>query len=372
MRRLNRKRRYVETKDEGEADINTFLTEADQALKEQFEQFAQDKLAPIVSKFASHNESPATFLNLMAQSDYLALNVPLEYGGKNSSFLHLVLLAETLAHYDAGIAVYLAYHAALIELLKAYGTEQQKNTFLPKLASGELLGTIAYLKVSQNDSQTKLITEAEKLILDGNKQLVVLTQVSPNSSNTQNNSNTKDQISNLVVVLAADQLILLDDLSVSSIEIDAQNIAMGPKSVNFCNLIFQKHHLNQNALLTTKINTNEAMSFARDIIKTILAAAALGIAESTLNQTTKYVQVTERNGKPLSQSQAVLWKLANASVDTSAARLLTYRAAWSKDENKEVFSKYATMAKTYASQIARIHASEGMQILLPLSQMEHF
>ncbi len=347
--------------------INTFLTEEDQALKQQFEQFAKDKLAQLASKSIDGEANSGALLKLLGEAGYLALNVPVEYGGKASSFLCLVLLAETLAHYQAGIAVHLAYHAALIELLKSYGSKQQKDVYLPKLASGELIGTIAYLEKSKIEKGTKVVPEAGKLFLKGSKELVLLTQ--PEASNAQSPNYTP----NLVAVLADDNLVLLNNLAMPTIKIDAQNIALEPKSIYLSNLSFEQHSLNQDDFLTnTKENTAGAISFARNIIKTIIAAAALGMTEGALNQTTNYVQEDTEADKPLSQSQSVLWKLADACTDTSAVRLLTYRAAWSKDENQEAFSRYASMAKSYAAQKANQHIGEGLQILLPFLQTPYF
>jgi len=347
--------------------VNTFLTEEDQALKQQFEQFAKDKLAPLASQLTSHEESSAALLKQLGQAGYLALNVPIEYGGKGYSFLHLILLAEILAHYQAGIALHLAYHAATIELLKAYGSEQQKNIYLPKLAVGELLGTIAYLEESTGEKRSKIVRQKERTVLDGSKELVLLTQSKTSNPSSQN------YLPNLVAVLADDNFVLLNNLSASSIKINAQNTRMEPKSIYLSNLIFERHAFSQDDILTsTNEITDEAIMFARDIIKTVLAATAIGMADSALSQTTDYVQRSQHDGKPLNQSQAVLWKLADASADISAARLLTYRAAWSKEENKEAFPRYATMAKAYAAQKANQHIGEGLQILLPFLQMQYF
>lgn len=347
--------------------VNTFLTEADQALKQQFEQFAKDKFASPAPKLDSAEISSITLLKQLAQAGYLALNVPLDHGGKNVSFLQLVLLAETLAHYKAGIVLHLAYHAALIELLKAYGSEQQKNIYLPKLAAGELLGTIAYLEESKGEKRTKIVRQNEKMILEGSKELVLLTQ------SQTSDSKSEGYIPNLLAVLVDDKLVLLNNLSASHIKINAQNTSMEPKSIYLSKLVFERHIFSQEDIVTdTKEITDEAVIFARDIIKTVLAAVSLGMADSALSQTTNYVREAQRNDKPLNQSQAVLWKLADASADTSAARLLTYRAAWSKEGDKETFSRYAAMAKAYAAHKANQHIGEGLQILLPFLQTQYF
>jgi alkylation response protein AidB-like acyl-CoA dehydrogenase len=339
--------------------VNTFLSEADQLARKDFKKFAQDKLATFISKSNSLEVSPIIFLKEMAQASYLALNVPSEYGGKNKSFLQLILLAEEISHYDVGIAIYFSYHIAFMELLKKYGSEKQKSFYLPKLAKGEILGTIAYLEQSQN---TKVNDDAHQLVLNGNKHLIV---------SAWSEDNNLNGIANIIAVFAGNNLFLLDSLEVPNISIKPQKLPMGLKSLNFVSIDFENYKIEREQLLAEDSITSQAMSYARDVIKTMLAACALGMADSSLEQMISGVQSTEKTSKPLSQSQAILWKLANTSTDTSAARLLTYRAAWSKEDEPTMFSQYATMAKSYTTQIARVHTGEALQVLLPLLQMQY-
>ncbi len=148
------------------------------------------------------------------------------------------------------------------------------------------------------------------------------------------------------------------------------------------NLSFEKRLLRDEIRLGKRISSSERvdasgrskprpyesqpLSFARDIVKTILGAAALGISQSVLNQAVAHTKVAKRNDAALAQSEAIQWKLADLAVESSAARLLIYRAAWSKDNDIEHFPSQAAMAKAYAARVARFHSGEGLQILLPL------
>lgn len=342
--------------------VSTFLSPSDQLLKEQFDQFAKEKLAPLVSALSSGEKETDYFIKLMATSGYLALNVPSEYGGKNAPFLQIILLAECLAHYDAGIAIYLAYHAALIELIKLFGSATQQKIYLPKLASGSWLGTISYLNPAQSEEEISVGQNADKLSLQGTRQMVV--------SVPENTSKDDDKaINNLVGFFVADKLILLD-LADTKIGITESKSILGFKSVRLLNLNFNNYGCPVDSLLSTGTQTHDALNYARDIIKTILAAVSLGMVDSTLKQMAHHTQTSKRAGKPMSESQAVLWQLANAASDTSAARLLTYRAAWSKDSDMESFPKYAAMAKSFAAQTANIHVGKGLQIIPPLLKQQ--
>ena len=370
--------------------MNTLLTADSQALKEEFTQFAKNKLAPIASALLSGKASAQVFWQEMAQASFLGLNVPTEYGGKNSPFLHLVLLAEILANYDAGLALTFAYHVAAIELIKSYGSDKQKQFYLPQLANGQLLGSLAYLEFldsspngSKNSSHTKVVSQDNTLLLSGQKEFVVL------ADEASANDVTEPQINkNLILVAVDNEMIVLDDLHQSTIKIEKQKMPMSFASVCFARLIFDNHSLMPNSCLgkapenieklsssaaasnaqSIALAIGEKLTFARNIVKTLLAATALGMSTTVLNKAIDYSKINQRGDTLLSQSQAIQWKLADAATETSAARLLTYRAAWSKDENSDQFFQYATMAKAFATRVARIYTSEGLQIILPFLQ----
>ena len=265
--------------------MNTFLSDNDEALKKDFERFAQDKLAPIASALASRKQNLTALLKQMAEAGYLALNVPTEYGGKDGSFLHIILLAEALAHYEVGPALSLAYHTACIELIKQYGSNEQKNLYLPKLASGRVLGTIAHL------------AEQEKTP-------VVLNEFPPTCS--------------LILAFTGDNFLFLSDHDQK--KLSENKISMGLQSVYFANLNITENTFNKNEPLGANESSSknpEKLNFARNIIKTILAAAAVGMSQSVLNQSVAHTKIAKRDGKPLAHSEAIQWKLADLSVEAT-------------------------------------------------------
>ncbi len=341
--------------------MNTFLTKEDLKLKEEFEKFAKDKIAPLAPALVSGKTDIGSIFKLLAQQSYLSLNILNSYGGKEYTLLPIVLLAEALAHYEASIVIYFAYHIAAIELIKTYGSASQKTTFLPKLAQGSLIGTLAYSGLG--NSSTKATMQNDNLTVAGQKINIPINSIvsAPGSSQT-------DQLC-LMLVSTDKGLVIVDNLSSPQIKITRQHSPMGLEALSLASINFENYSFNKKALLGEIEDLDkERLAFAHSIVKIILAAAALGMVEHALKASTDYAKIGEHNGQQLSKSEAIQWKLADTAVDTSAARLLIYRAACSKDENKDKFIRYSTMAKTYATKIARHHTGESLQIILPFLQ----
>ncbi len=315
--------------------MNTFLSDTDETLRQEFERFAQEKLAPLASGLVQGSTNLIDFYKQLAQAGYLGLNVPSEYGGKGESFLQTALLIEALAGWEVGAAVSLAYHVACLELIKQYASDDQKKTYLPKLSSGALLGTVAHMQ-------------------DQGNILLVLNEFPVKTS--------------LILVFTGGDFFFLSDLSKTKVTPRAKS--MGLHSICFADLLEDDSISEKNLQLGgSKPNSEIAMEklqFVQNIVKTLLAIAAVGMSQSVLNKTVSYAKSGKRQGQPLASSEAVQWKLADLAVENNAARLLTYRAIWSKEADKQNFAQYASMCKTYASRVARLHSGEALQILLPL------
>jgi alkylation response protein AidB-like acyl-CoA dehydrogenase len=351
-----------------EEGLNTFLNEEDQSAKAQFELFASEQLAPVAQALASRQANLRYFLQKVAQAGLFALTVPREYGGRGGSFLQVVLLAEATGVYDPGFGLTLAAQATVIELIKRFGTDAQRSRYLPLLAQGELLATFAYFEEDSQEpfagTMTKVSGQSSDKALSGVKNLVV------NGRNAQ-----------LFVILAAEEieqgekalgLWLADQSAELSFKVTEQGPYVGLRSAFLDRLEFSKCPVRDEDRLgageakdSASLNAKSKYQyeFALSVAKTIMAASAVGMLESILSESAKETRNKELHGAPAGQSQAIQWRLADLAVESSAGRLLTYRAAWSKDEDEEAFLKYAAMCKVFTAKAARFHSAEAMQVL---------
>lgn len=152
----------------------------------------------------------------------------------------------------------------------------------------------------------------------------------------------------------------------SSLKIGVCKSKMGLRAAVTNDITFSAHKVSgENRLGGQSFSPDQvqkAVVGALDVGKTVLAGAALGLADQALELGAERARTHEQFGEPISKFQGIQWKLADLSAERSAAQLLTYRAAWSRDEEPAKFHQYSAMAKMFATKVARYHSGEMLQI----------
>jgi alkylation response protein AidB-like acyl-CoA dehydrogenase len=332
--------------------VNTFLSSAQQAQLDQFNSYAREHLAPIVDKLVAHECCLKEFLQKLGQDGYLRLNVSKEYGGSGGSLLETALLAEALGQFDPGAGMTIGSHAAVIEVIKRFGTDQQKSRYLPLLARGELFGTYAFAEENAGTDFEAVSATAsgdKEIKLKASKRWVV----------------TGD-FAGVFLVLAKDDAgkltaLLVDRPSDNTFTLGKERKLMGLKSAYVNDLEFS----GAKVAAENKLNgdaSNIALH-AMDVAKVILAAAGVGLLNGSREDALSNARERQQFGSTIGQFQGVQWKLADLECERVASSLLVHRAAWSNEEAPELFRQYASMCKWFAARAARFHSGEALQIL---------
>jgi len=330
--------------------VNTFLSTAQETQVEQYRAFASEIVAPVAAKLASHEVCLKEFLQQAAQKGYLGINVPKEYGGQGGSLLDVALFIEAVGHQEPGLGLTIGDHAAVIELLKRYGTDQQKSRYLPTLARGEGFGTLAFSEENAGTDFEAVSSTVENGMLTGKKTWVV----------------TGD-FATLFVVLAKEGgnlvLSLVERPSDSSFKLLRERPLMGLRSAYINDIEFAKAKIPTECKITGNDTAREMVLFAMSVAKIILAAAGLGLMEQACDQAVKHARERQQFGVNIGTFQGVQWKLADLAVDATGSRLQVYRAAWSIDQQPENFIRYAAMCKLQTARAARFQTGEALQIM---------
>ncbi len=345
--------------------MNTFLSSAQEAVKEKYVAFAAEHVAPIVKGLESHSVCLKEFLQNLGQNGYLAISVPREYGGQGNPFLYCVLFVEALGLYEPGLGLSLANHFALIEVLKKYGTETQKSRYLPLLARGELLGTLAFSEETAGTDfravQSTLKRDGESFILDGKKVWVV-----------------NGELNALALVLSKNVEGESDPLALTIVDCTEKTQTCG---ADIPRLGLRSAYTNNVELKATKVNADckvasttekadQIASYAMDVAKVVLAAAAVGLTFGAMQKAVEHARSREQFGATIGQFQGIQWKLADMSTEGEGARLQVYRAAWAIEGETQKFSTYAAMSKSFAARVARQHSGEALQVMGAAGLME--
>lgn len=338
--------------------MNTFLSSAQEAIKENYVAFAKEAVEPNVKGLESHSICLKEFMQNLGQKGYLGIAVPREYGGQGNSFLFCAVFVQVLAAYEAGLGLSLAGHYALIEVIKKYGSETLKSRYLPLLARGEVLGTLAFSEENAGTDfravASTLTKDGDNYLLDGKKVWVV-----------------NGQISGLALVLSKNVEGETDALAVSVVDCsqESQNCGadiprLGLRSAYANTLEFKANKISgDNRITSSKEKADQIAVFASDAAKTVLAAAAVGLTSGALETALAHARSREQFGRSIGQFQGIQWKLADIHTELEGARMQVHRAAWSLESEPEKLSTYAAMAKLLAGRVARFHTGEAMQVM---------
>lgn len=340
--------------------MNTFLSSSQQAALDQYRAFALDKVAPIAFDLENRKRNLKEFLKELGKSGYLGITVPADMGGGGGSFIQETLFVEAVSQFEPGLGLTLSAHVAAIELIKRYGSDAQKSHYLPRLAKGETIGAVAISEEEAGSDFPAMTTLAaasgDHCKLTGKKSWVV-----------------NGAIADLFIVAARRDtedatfcLFLVDRPARGS----AFKVADGPqklglRSCHTDSLELKEMKVSQDKLLQPEAGESaiEQILYAMDISKVLIGAAAIGLVEGAGKAAVEHARHRKQFGTNIGQFQAIQWKIADLFTECVAARMLTLRAAWSKDEDAERFHLDAAMCKWFASRVARQHSGEAVQIL---------
>ncbi|MHB8869763.1 MAG: acyl-CoA dehydrogenase family protein [Thermoleophilia bacterium] len=321
--------------------------------------FADERLVSQATQWDRDHGFPLAVLEELGALGLLGVCVPEEYGGAGADYLSFILVLEELSRADAGLGVTVAVNTSLGTLpILDYGTEEQKRAWVPRLASGELIGAYALTEPASGSDAASISTSARKdgagYRLNGTKQFI-----------------TNAGFAGLFVVMArtgaagggADGITaFLVDATTEGLSLGREEEKLGLNSSSTRALTLEDAWVPDEARLGAE---GEGFTIAMRTLdggRIGIAAQAIGITQAALDVSSAYARERRQFGRPIAEFQAVRWKLADMDKDLEAARLLTYKAAWLRMEELPVTAAGAR-AKLFASEMARRHAAEAVQIL---------
>jgi alkylation response protein AidB-like acyl-CoA dehydrogenase len=339
--------------------VNTMfnLTEEHLAVQEAARQFAQNELKPGVIERDSKMEYPYEQVRKMAELGFMGMMVSPEYGGGGMDTLSYVLAMEEISKIDNSCSVIMSVNNSLVCWgLEKFGSEEQKQKYLTKLATGEWIGAFCLSEPEAGSDATSQRTTAVDMgdyyLLNGTKNWIT------------NGGSSKVHL----VMAQTDADKGHRGINCLIVETDWPGVTIGAKEDKLGIRSSDTHTIMYNDVKVPKANRIGEDGFGfKFAMKTLsggrigIAAQALGIAAGAYELSVAYSKERSAFGKPISQHQAISFKLADMATDIEAARLLVHRAAWMKDQDLN-FDQAAAMAKLFASGAAMRHTVEAVQI----------
>lgn len=333
------------------------LTEEQLAVKEAARDFAQNELKPGVIERDSKMIYPTEQVKMMGELGFLGMMVSPQYGGGGMDTLSYVLAMEEISKVDSSCSVIMSVNNSLVSWgIETYGNEAQKAKYLPKIASGETIGSFCLSEPEAGSDatsqRTTAIDKGDHYILNGTKNWI-----------------TSGGTSKIHLVIAQTNAELgHKGINVLIVETGWDGVEIGAKEDKLGIRASDTHTIMYNEVKVPKENRlgDEGFGF-KFAMKTLnggrigIAAQALGIAAGGYELSVAYSHERKTFGKPINQHQAIAFKLAKMATEIEAARMLVYRAAWLKDQHMD-YSTAAAMAKYYASEVAMTQTVEAVQI----------
>ena len=334
-------------------------TAEQELLRRTVREFAEAEIRPHVMAWDEAQAFPKTLLPKLAALGLTGIQVPEAYGGAGMSAVEYCICIEELARVDPSIALSVAAHNGLAAAhLLLFGSEVQKKTFLVPLAKGETLGAWGLTEAGAGSDAAAMRVSARRdgndWILNGNKQFI-----------------THGTIGGTLVVMAVTDRDRPAKHGVSAFVLPrgTSGLAAGRK----------ENKLGMRASDTSEVVLHECRVPADAVVGTLgegftnalqvldagrigIAALAVGLAQGAFESARQYALGRRQFGQPIATFQAIRWKLADMATRVEAARLLTYRAAWMRDQKAERTSLESSIAKLYSSEIAVRAAEECVQI----------
>ena len=342
----------------GEAQgLNFNLSEEQLAVQQAARDFASNELLPGIVERDSEARFPAEQIKRMGELGFLGMMVSPDYGGGGMDTVSYVLAMEEISKIDASASVIMSVNNSLVCYgLEAYGTEEQKQKYLTRLATGEVIGAFCLSEPEAGSDATSQATTAED---KGDYYLV---------NGTKNWITNGNSSSICLVIAQTDREKKHRGINCLIVEKGTPGFVVGKKEDKMGIRASDTHSLLFTDVKVPKANRIGENGFGFKLAMSTLnggrigiAAQALGIAAGAYELSLKYSQQRKSFGKQIFDHQVIQFKLAEMATKIEAARLLVYKAARLKDEHKD-HVQAAAMAKLFASDVAMWATTEAVQI----------
>ncbi len=333
------------------------FTNEEKLVREMARDFAQNELKPVASEIDREHKIPENIMSKLKELGFFGVYIPEEFGGAGLDYISYIIVIEEISKVCASTAVMLSVHNSLVSNgILMFGDDWQRKEFLPKLASGEKIGCFMLTEPEAGSDAASISTVCEDrgdyYVVNGSKIFA-----------------TNGGFKGLGLLFATHDKALRHkgiDAFILDINTDGVELLRNEEKMGLRGSYTSAFALNDVKIPKAHLldGSGNGFKIAMELLnggRISIAAQALGIAEGAFERALEYSKERKQFGKPISAFQAIQFKLADMAMRIEAARLLTYRAAWLKNEHKNFIIESA-MAKTYASETANYVAKEALQI----------
>ena len=336
-----------------------YITDDHEDLRKMIRKFAEKEIRPVAQELDEREEFSVELTQKMGDLGLFGVVAPEKYGGQGLDYLSYVICVEELARVDSSQAATIAAHNSLgIGPLLYFGTEEQKEKYIPQLCTGKGLWSFGLTEPDAGSDSTGSKTKAELVngewVINGSK-MFITNASTPISLGTTvqlvtNNTDGKKEFSTILV-----------EAKTPGFESRKMKKKLMWRASDTSELFFDDCKVPESNILGKRGYGSKIMLSTLDNGRLSIAAMGLGLAQGAYELALKYAKERKQFGKAISKFQVNSFKLADMALKIELARNLLYKTCWLKD-NKKPFRKEAAMAKLYCSEIAKEVADEAVQL----------
>ncbi|WP_371017840.1 acyl-CoA dehydrogenase [Pseudalkalibacillus sp. JSM 102089] len=334
------------------------FTEEQKMMQKMVRDFAEKEIAPIVEEMEETDRFPREVIKRMGELGLMGIPIPEAYGGAEMDYTSYIIAIHELSKVSATVGVILSVHTSVGTLpILAFGTEEQKKRYIPKLATGEYLGAFALTEPSSGSDassmKTRAVRDGDHYILNGSK-IFITNGGEADTYVAFARTNPEEKGSKGVTAFIIEH-------DMPGFSVGKKEKKMGLNGSNTVEIIFEDCRVPVENRLGEEGQGFKIAMANLESGRIGIAAQSLGIAEAALNYATAYAKERHQFGKPIGQNQGLGFKLADMATEVEAAKLLTYRAADLKNHGIPCMQE-VSMAKLFASKAAVKASIEAVQV----------
>jgi len=333
------------------------LSEQQKMFKESAREFAESEIAPLVDQMESEKQTPRELIPKMRELGFYAIQYPEEYGGVGASYLEYVMILEELSRVYCSIGGHISVNNLCAGTIRDFGTEEQKQRYLPELLTGEAVGSFAFTEPDTGTDpralRTTAVREGDEWVINGEKIFITNSTLPGYIALFCKDVELEDKTTTILVPK--------DTPGYSTGKLVAK---MGMHGMEVADVLLEDVRVP----LENTVGGEEGRGKGFKILTTEIAVGKLGIsaqcvgmAQAALDRSTQYAKDREQQGKPIARFQTIQWMIGEMSAEVAAARYLTYATAWEKSNGQNILSS-AARTRLFASQVAHRAASSAMQV----------
>ncbi|HET6656423.1 MAG TPA: acyl-CoA dehydrogenase family protein [Gaiellaceae bacterium] len=331
------------------------LSDDHRLLRQTVREFAEERVAPVADELDREHRFPYEIVEALGELGLMGIPIPEEHGGGGGDTLAYALAVEELTRIDSSVAITVAAHTSLGTMpILLFGSDEQKERWLPDLASGRRLAAFGLTEPEAGSDAGATRTSAElregSWVVNGSKIFITNAGTDVTAFVTITARTGEDEISNIVVPNGSEGYELSEPMQ-----------KMGWRASDTRELSFQDCAVPEDHLLGERGSGLRQFLEILDGGRISVAAMGLGLAQGAFDLASAYARERHQFGQPIGKFQAIQFQLADMATEIEAGRNLVYKAAWLKDQGRP-FAQAAAIAKLYTGELANRVVNSALQI----------